>query len=180
MLQLWQMGSHRQVLQSFQEGHALDALIASFKATDIPVATGDAATDVHSQPLRGTTKQRRTLNALRRTVVESNLADDVLMFNRTCFDALQQQLKVPCSVDACASNDGSNALLSDYCSPENSFFSRSFDGNSSTVLFIHPPRVNRESFLLRYAAAKLKNPKLGACILLPAKHSILSNHMKKK
>lgn len=99
---------------------------------------------------------------------QQQAVEDELMFARVHFDALQSALMQPCTVDACAAADGSNALLPDFCARDGkSFFERNFtDGE---FLFIHPPRTDRESFLLKYKAAKAKSPGLGACILLPAK-----------
>jgi hypothetical protein len=41
--------------------------------------------------------------------------EDELLISPAVFAALQDALVTPCTIDACASQDGSNALLPDYC-----------------------------------------------------------------
>ena len=94
-------------------------------------------------------------------------AADLLMFRADLFAGIQAGLKQPCTLDACASDGGGNALLARFCSPCNTFMSVDLS-NSADMLWLHPPVENREMFLLRYQAAKLKNPCIGALILLPA------------
>jgi hypothetical protein len=157
---------------------ALDALIAQFVAQDAL----RPASKTSDKPLQEQEdKQKQSGSKLHRrsgmTGADAQqqsvgcwAVEDELMFNKGYFTALQGALVSPCTIDACAADDGSNALLPDYCSKNgNSYFERNFvEGD---FLFLHPPRQNRELFLLRYKIAKAKCPGLGACVLLPAKYS---------
>jgi hypothetical protein len=99
-------------------------------------------------------------------------AEDELQISADCFAALQDALVTPCTVDACAAEDGSNALLPNYCCAGNkTFFARKFQAGD--FLWLHTPRQHRELFLTRYRLLKVQCPQLGACILLPAKYSSL-------
>lgn len=101
----------------------------------------------------------------------SSAADaDELQFSAELFQAVQGRLQKPCTIDACASKGGGNALLPRYFDPCNSFMSWDW-GGSTDMLWLHPPRKGRESFLAKYANAKAHNPSLGAVILVPAKYT---------
>jgi hypothetical protein len=155
-----------------EEMAALDALIAQFKAADPPASQGEGSSG--SQPLgKQAKKSRRGASADSSSAVADALSEsteDVLQFSKECFTALQDTLVTPCTIDACASADGSNALLPDFCCERNkSFFSRQFQPGD--FLWMHTPLTMREFFLARYRVQKAKCPSIGACILLPAKYS---------
>uniref|UniRef100_A0A383WAG8 Uncharacterized protein n=1 Tax=Tetradesmus obliquus TaxID=3088 RepID=A0A383WAG8_TETOB len=101
-----------------QELAALDALIAQVKALDPPPQGEGSGTMPQGKPgkksKRGSTaSSSNSETAAHAASVEST--EDVLQFSKQCFDALQNTLVTPCTVDACASVDGSNALLPDFC-----------------------------------------------------------------
>jgi hypothetical protein len=65
-------------------------------------------------------------------------SDDELMFRTDLFAAIQQRLQKPCTVDACASDGGENALLLRYFSPSDSFLSSDLK-STADMLWLHPP-----------------------------------------
>jgi hypothetical protein len=173
------------------DANNLDALTAAFKARDLQTKAAGSEAAPKAAAAKNTGPKGKNLAAddgadgaappcatdgssMQRVTAAAAAAGacmtDELMLSRAHFDALQNALVSPCTIDACAAADGSNALLPDFCSKgDNSFFARNFaDGD---MLFIHPPRTDREMFLLAYKTAKDRCPGIGACILLPAKYS---------
>lgn len=97
-------------------------------------------------------------------------AEDELQVNPALFAELQSELVTSCNIDACATVNGSNALLPDYCcAGSKSFFDTKFAAGD--FLWLHTPRQHRELFLARYRLHKQRCPELGACLLLPPKYS---------
>jgi len=144
---------------------SLDALIAAFVKADQLRQPNEQV-----QPVSSKSRKKRS-DYSSDTVAEDNKtasADDALMFNKACFDQLQESLKVPCSIEACAPNNGSNPLLPDFCTIK-AFLQNDFD-QGNKMMFLFPPRSERELILSHYRAIKKKQPSIGACILLPAKY----------
>ena len=79
------------------------------------------------------------------------------------------------TLDACANNDGRNALCDDYCSPNNSFLAKDCAGHQ---VWMNPPfhYKTAKAFLKHYLKCKATAPSTtSACIMLP-EHS--ANNMK--
>jgi hypothetical protein len=144
----------------------LDALIAAFVKADRLRQPNQQVQLVSSK-----SRKKRSDYSSDAAVDANKIASDAdtLMFSKDCFDQLQASLKVPCSVEACAPNNGSNPLLSEFCTLK-SFLQNDF-AQGNTMLFLFPPRSERELLLSHYRAIKRKQPSVGACVLLPAKYS---------
>lgn len=111
-------------------------------------------------------RERRPADSSRRMVTDSSVADgDGLMFNPELFSAVQTKLLTPCTVDICVDRSVTLPML-EAC---NSFLSSDWQ-QSHAMLWLCPPREERELYLQRYAAAKVKDPTIGAIIMLPAKY----------
>jgi hypothetical protein len=87
------------------------ALLHKLQGCTIPDIVGSQ----RAEPVVGTTSTDVSGTAT------TPAAADELMFRPDLFSAVQNQLKHPCTVDACASDGGGNALLASYYSPCNSF-----------------------------------------------------------
>jgi hypothetical protein len=89
-------------------------------------------------------------------------ADDELQISLAVFVALQDELATPCTVDACASTDGGNALLPDYCCAGcKSFFDRKFE--QGDFLWLHTPRQQRDLFLTGCISCSAQHLALAFC-----------------
>jgi hypothetical protein len=123
--------------------------VCSFSAVGVPKqqSWGAAKQQCGQDDAAGGAQQRAT------GVVAQQLnpfaPDDELQISPAIFAALQDELVTPCNVDACASENGDNALLPDYCcAGSKSFFDRNFE--QGDFLWLHTPRRHRELFLTRY------------------------------
>jgi hypothetical protein len=152
-----------------------DELIATFvtqdraKLADSKVSLDDIRSRMSEGVTKPKVKRRSKCDPSSEASLVADSSGDELQFSPMLFAAVQSELSVPCTVDACAADGGTNALLPTYCSPSNSFFS--CDLSQPAMLWLHTPRRNREAFLQRYVKAAAANPQLGAIILLPAKYT---------
>lgn len=82
------------------------------------------------------------------------------------FARIQQLSDRPFDLDACCSDDGSNALCKVFCSPRNSFLQ--LTDLSTKHVWINAPFSKIGAFISHYLALKAKSPATtSACILVP-------------
>lgn len=84
---------------------------------------------------------------------------------RSVFEQVQAELLYPCTVDAFASQQ--TALCSTFCQPNAPIFEHT--APDCNVYWIHCPKQLQSDYLALYRKAKLRNPTIGACVLLPFK-----------
>jgi hypothetical protein len=85
------------------------------------------------------------------------------MLNPVIFLDVQSKVAVPFDLDAFARDDGTNALVSNYCSPSNSFYA--MDLSNKQMLWINAPFDDIDSAMSYYF--KNKGQGTGAVFLVP-------------
>jgi hypothetical protein len=101
-------------------------LIEVFMAEDQrKVAAGEAPSVPSVAPIQRRKRMKTTVDpvvgVVSTPVVDASAAADAdsLMFSPNLFGAVQNRLRQPCTIDACASKGGGNALLPDFFDPCN-------------------------------------------------------------
>ena len=90
------------------------------------------------------------------------------MIHPVIFRELQAMLGWRFTLDAAANDDGSNALVTDFCSKSRSFFKKDLAGHT---LWMNPPFEDISTWLDRYTSQKHAHPEsIRACIVVPSSY----------
>jgi hypothetical protein len=81
------------------------------------------------------------------------------------FAAIQEQLGIKFTLDACCNPDGNNKLVDKYCSTSNDFLK--YPPLPDEVMWINAPFNSLQEFISRYTDLKSVNPGLSACLVVP-------------
>jgi hypothetical protein len=97
-----------------------------------------------------------------------SLADRQMLRRDVFQQDVQRKLRRTCNIDACASGEA-DALCDVFCTAGKPFMTHELKDDD--CVWLHAPLPLREMLIARYKQQKADNPRLSACILLPAKRS---------
>ena len=108
------------------------------------------------------------------TLTRSNLGNQDRLFCPDKFAAIQEQLGIKFTLDACCNPDGNNKLVDKYCSTSNDFLK--YPPLPDEVMWINAPFNSLQEFISRYTDLNLRLKSVNPGLSMPR---TLSRNMQK-